>query len=239
MPTVNFVRKRQKELSKVEVQDQKYLKQAFYLIGAVVAVFAIAIGARIGLSLLVNNTNTQINQIKKTIANKQEIEGQYVIFMRKVDILVDLFSQRKEKQEAIAYFSSLFDASLGVRISQLTYTQATHTLDFTLRAPSVFIIQRVFDTLRSSGVRERYPTFSIQRLTRGDDGSYGLVINLPLPTRPADEMLDTEITPLLDEFGEPVQMEGELPLEGAEDTQPEDLPVDEATGEQAPPESVE
>lgn len=239
MPTVNFVRKRQKELSKVEVQDQKYLKQAFYLIGAVVAVFAIAIGARIGLSLLVNNTNTQINQIKKNIANKQEIEGQYVIFMKKVDILVDLFSQRKEKQEAIAYFSSLFDSSLGVRISQLTYTQETHTLDFTLRAPSVFVIQKVFETLRSNGVRERYPTFSIQRLTRGNDGAYGLVINLPLPTRPADEILDTEISPLLDEFGEPIQVESELPTEGVEGAPSETLPVDEASGDQVTPEPVE
>lgn len=211
---VNFVRKRQKELSKVEVQDSKYLKQAMYVIGAVVVVFIIALGARIGLSMLVSNTNAQINTTKRSIANKQEVEGQYIIFMRRVDILVDLFSQRKEKQEAIAYFSNLFEKDLGIRISQLTYTQDTHTLDFTLRAPNVFIIQEVFDTLRSGGVRQRYPSFAIQRLSRGNDGSYGLIINLPLPTRPADEILDTNISPLLEEAGQPSAVEGDLPIDG-------------------------
>ncbi len=230
MQTINFVRKRRRELSKVEVQDQQYLKYAFYIIGGVLALFIITIGVRIGLSIFVSRTNEANNLLTSQIDSKQAVEGQYVIFMKKVETLVDLFSQRKEKQEAIEYFSSLFEDSLGVRISQLSYSAETHTLDFTLRAPTVFVLEEVFATLKSEGARQRYPTFTIAQLGRDDVGAYGLQINLPLPTRPADEMLDTQITPLLDEFGEPIPQEGELPIE-------EGAPVEE--GAQAPAEPVE
>lgn len=186
MNKINFVRKRQKELTKLEVQDQRYLKWAGLGIGGVLAVFIVVLGIRITLGFQLSATNESINSLKASINSKSEIEAQYVVFMTKVKMLTDLFAQRKEKQEAIAYFASLFDPK--IIISQLSYSANTNTLNFTLRAPTVFDLGVVFSTLRSANVRGKYPTYAVTQLARADDGSYGLGINLPLPTRPLDEL---------------------------------------------------
>lgn len=190
MYKINFVRKRRKELSKIEVQDQQYLRWASYAMGAILILFIITLGIRMTLGVMVSNTNSSINSLKTSISDKRAVEEQYVIFMTKVKILTDLFAQRKEKQEAIAYFSSLFDPN--IIISQLSYSADTHTLNFTLSAPSVFDLEKVFLTLRSANVRQKYPSYAVQQLSRDQEGVYGLAINLPLPTRPVGEISQTQ-----------------------------------------------
>lgn len=189
MYTINFVRKRRKELSKVEVQDAKYLKYSILIVGASLAIFLLVIGARMTFSILESTTNASINTLMKNIEAKKEIEEQYVIFMAKVNVLTDLFEQRKQKQEAIAYFSSLFDST--IKISQLNYDGENNLLSFTLSTPSVFKLEYMFETLRSANVKEKYPTYTVSRLGREQLGSYGLAISLPLSTRELPEVGET------------------------------------------------
>lgn len=217
MYSINFVRKRRRQLTKLEVRDQQFLRWAMYAAGVVFAIFLIVLGIRIALGIMVSATNVSINSLKKSIAAKNQIEEQYVVFMTKVTVLTDLFSQRKEKQEGIAYFSSLFDPA--IKISQMSFTAETNTLDFTLKAPSIFDLEKAFSTLRSANVREKYPSYSVQRLSRSADGSYGLVINLPLSTRELGNGPTVQEVPTpVDELGNPL-VEEVMPASSSEETE--------------------
>ena len=185
MNKINFVRHRRRELTKIEVQDRQNFRYGLYIFAGVVVVLLVVLATRFYLANQIKQTTESITSIKQSIANKQAIEDEYLIFMKKVQIITDLFGQRREKQEALAYFSSLFDPEIIV--SQLSYDADTHTLTFTLRAPSIFSMSRAFDTLRSANVKEKYPSFKINQLSRDMDASYGMSITLPLPTRPISE----------------------------------------------------
>jgi Tfp pilus assembly protein PilN len=190
MTNINFVRHRRRELTKLEVQDRKLLRYSVMAVGAVVALTIVVMGVRLFLAYSNTRTNQSITKLNKEISAKQAIENEYLIFMAKAKVIAELFGQRREKQQALAYFSSLFDPS--VIISRLSYDGETHALSFTLRAPSVFSLQTVFDTLRSSKVRETYPTFKIERIARSDDASYSVAIALPLQEAAIEPVAGTD-----------------------------------------------
>jgi hypothetical protein len=192
MKQINFVRHRRRELTKLEVQDSQNFRYGLYGFLGIVVVLLILMVFRFYFASQLKSTNDSITSIRKSITNKQLIEDEYLIFMKKVQIITDLFGQRREKQQALAYFSSLFDPE--VIVSQLSYDADTHTLSFTIRAPSIFSMKKVFDTMRSANVKTQYPTFSISGLSRGIDASYSMAVVLPLPTRPIE---NTEVGPTL------------------------------------------
>jgi len=199
MNQINFVRHRRRELTKIELQDRQNFRYGLYVFTGLIFVLVLVLGARFYLANQIKNTTDDIASLKQNIENKQAIEEEYLIFMKKVEIITNLFGQRREKQDALAYFSSLFDPE--VIVSQLAYDADTHTLSFTLRAPSIFSMRRVFDTLRSSNVREKYPSFSIDQLSRSNDASYGMSVNLPLPTRPISDDQSPTVLVTPDEGG--------------------------------------
>lgn len=195
MKQINFVRYRRRQLTKIEERDARNFRWALYGFAATVVVLLVVMGARFVLASQLKRTSDSITSLKQSIKNKQHIEEEYLIFMKKVQVITDLFGQRREKQQALSYFSSLFDPEIIV--SQLTYDADTHTLSFTLRAPSIFSMKEVFDTMRSSNVKAMYPTFSIGQLSRAADASYSMDIVLPLPTRPiAEATQDPSLQPL-------------------------------------------
>lgn len=182
MNQINFVRHRRRELTKVELQDSRNFKYGLYAFGAVIILLLITMGVRLFLANQIKRTTAETDAIREEIRSKQAIEDEYLVLMKKVQMITDLFGQRREKQQALAYFSSLFDPE--VIVSQLSYDADTHTLSFTLRAPHIFSMKKVFDTLLSANVKEKYPTFSVGKLSRSIDASYSMDIVLPLPTRP-------------------------------------------------------
>lgn len=182
MNQINFVRHRRRELTKLEVKDRQNFQYGILGFAAVVVILLMVMATRFILASQIKSTNDKVTSLKQSIKNKQAVEDEYLILMKKVQIITDLFGQRREKQQALSYFSSLFDPE--VIVSQLSYDADTHTLSFTIRAPSIFSMKSVFDTMRSANVKEKYPSFSISQLTRAIDASYSMGIVLPLPTRP-------------------------------------------------------
>lgn len=197
MNQINFVRHRRRELTKQELRDSRNFRLGLVGFGVVVVLLLIAMATRFFLVSQLKQTSDSITALKQEILSKEAVENEYLILMRKVQIITDLFGQRLEKQQALSYFSSLFDPE--VIVSQLSYDADTHTLSFTVRAPSIFSMKRVFDTMRSVNVKEKYPTFRIGQLSRDETASYSMNIVLPLPTRPIviDQTAPTEVTPTI------------------------------------------
>lgn len=174
--TINFVRERRRNLSRQEVDDRKILKVVTNSMFALGVLILVAVGARLFLLFQIESIKSEQKQVQTAIAQKEVIEEQYTIFVNKLKILTELFGKRKEKQEALAYFSSLFGPD--VIISQLSYTAGDEILSFVLQASNIFTMEEVFNIISSSEVSARYPTIEKESLRRAPDGTYGMQVTL-------------------------------------------------------------
>lgn len=180
---INFVRERRKTISRQETDDKKVLGwvvKGLFLLGVVILGI---VGARLYLSFQIKSLQTQQKDVQQQIAQKEEIERNYTVFAHKLKIVSELFGKRREKQEALEYFSSLFDSN--VLISQLTYTAGDEVLSFVLQSNSIFTLENVFNVMSSEEVKTKYPTIEKNSLRRSQDGSYGMQVTLYFGDKPA------------------------------------------------------
>lgn len=180
---INFVRERRKTISRQETDDKKVLGwvvKGLFLLGIVILGI---VGARLYLSFQIRSLQTQQKDVQQQIAQKEEIERNYTVFAHKLKIVSELFGKRREKQEALEYFSSLFDSN--VLISQLSYTAGDEVLSFVLQSNSIFTLDNVFNVMSSEEVITKYPTIEKNSLRRSQDGSYGMQVTLYFGDKPA------------------------------------------------------
>lgn len=182
--TINFVRERRKNLSRQEQDDRKILKFVTWGLFGLGAVILLIVGARLFLLFQIQNIQDKQKQVQNAIAQNVEIEEKYTIFANKLKILTELFGKRKEKQEALAYFSGLFGSE--VIISQLSYTAGDEVLSFVLQTTSIFTMEEVFNIISSDAVTTRYPTIEKKSLRRSLDGTYGMQVTLYFGDEPTE-----------------------------------------------------
>lgn len=196
---INFVRDRQRRLSKLEVQDRKYLRMASVVLGGVVLFCVLAIVARFYFIYSYKKVTDEQSRLRREIVAREEIERSFTVFSHKLKILTDLFGKRKEKQETLAYFSNLFGPDVIIR--QLSYNASDEILSFSLQSKNIFVLEDVFVVMNSEEMEQRYPDLQKTSLSRSGDGTYAMSILIalgdkPLPT--AEPELGTE-TEILDE----------------------------------------
>lgn len=182
--SINFVRERRRNLSRQEESDRQVLKFATFGMFGLGVIILLIVGARLYLLYQISSTQTQEKSVQAAISQKEGIEEQYTIFANKLKILTELFGKRKEKQEALAYFSSLFGPN--VIISQLSYKGGDEVLSFVLQTTDIFSMEEVFNIISSKEVSARYPTIKKETLRRGPDGSYGMQVTLYFGDKPAE-----------------------------------------------------
>lgn len=207
--TINFVRERRRNLSNQEVEDRRVLKYVIWGLFVLGGVILLIVSARLFLLYQIKNIKAEQKAVEQQIVQKEAIEKQYTIFANKLTILTELFGKRKEKQEALAYFSSLFGED--VIISQLSYTAGDEVLSFVLEANSIFTMEDVFTIISSDQVKQRYPMIQKNGLRRGEDGSYGMQVTLVF----GDEQTP-EIPASTDDLGSEPTSEGSAPAVGGD-----------------------
>ncbi|PIY80897.1 MAG: hypothetical protein COY80_00580 [Candidatus Pacebacteria bacterium CG_4_10_14_0_8_um_filter_42_14] len=177
---INFVRDRQRWVEKAQAQDQKILLFSSIALG-IIAVIGIVAG--VSHWLLSRNLDSILSEQKSTksaILAEQPIEESYTIFAHKLRVLTDLFGNRKNKQEALTFFSKFFGP--GVIISQLSYSgENNEILTFSLSAQDIFTMERVFKQLKSPELLAAYPDITRGGLSRNDSGVYSLKLTVVLP----------------------------------------------------------
>ncbi|PIY78965.1 MAG: hypothetical protein COY81_05290 [Candidatus Pacebacteria bacterium CG_4_10_14_0_8_um_filter_43_12] len=185
--TINFVRERRRTLGRQEQTDREVLRYVtFGLFGLGVAILLV-IGARLFLLYQIKTVQAEQKTVQEQIAQKEGIEEKYTIFANKLKVLTELFGKRKEKQEALEYFSGLFGSD--VIISQLSYTADKEVLSFVLEAKSIFSMEEVFNIINSDQVKQKYPDIQKNSLRRGSDGSYGMQVTLVFGDKPIEEKI--------------------------------------------------
>lgn len=179
--TINFVGERRKKLDINQQKDKEVLKKVTYVLIGIFAVFLVTLGIRIYYVFQVREIREEQQTIRQVIASQQKTELDYNVFAQKLKQLTDLFGVRKDKQEAFEFFSRIFGPE--VIISEIDYSSsANDILQFTIDTPSVFVMERVFEILRTDEVKNQFASVSKSELNRTATAGYSVKLTVTLAT---------------------------------------------------------
>lgn len=168
---INFVGERRKKLTQAQKQDRKILKISINVLVGVFAIFLIVIGTRFFFVFQVKNIKDTQAEIRNRIISNEPIERDYIIFAQKLKQLSVFFGKRKDKQEALVFFSKIFGDD--VVVSGIDFSSADEdVVSFTIKAPNVFVMERVFNTLNQDIVTSVYPNIKKSSMRRSATGNY-------------------------------------------------------------------
>lgn len=175
---INFLAERQKGISKQQLQDIKWLKIAGVAFGLTV-VLAIAIfGIFFYYLSQLNSVTDQEKAVRAQIIGNKENEMAYLTYVRKLNTLATLYKDRQDKNDIIAYFSSLFGSD--VVVTGIEFDQKDKLLHFKVQSRDVFVLRRVLSVVNSSQVKEKFPALAISDLTRNNTAAYEVTISVPI-----------------------------------------------------------
>lgn len=169
--SINFVGERRKKLTQAQKQDRKIMKISINVLVGVFAIFLIVVGTRFFFVLQVKNIQDTQAEIRNRILSNEPVERDYIIFAQKLKKLSVFFGKRKDKQEALIFFSEIFGND--VVVSGIDYSSSDEdTVSFTIKAPNVFVMERVFNTLEEDIVTSVYPNIKKSSMRRSATGNY-------------------------------------------------------------------
>ena len=177
--TINFVGERRKKLTQSQKQDQKIMKITINVLIGVFSIFVLVTIARFYYVFQVKGLHDNQDGIRARILANEPVEKEYIIFAQKLKQLSLFFGQRKDKQEALIFFSEVFGTD--VIVSGIDYSSSNaDTVSFTIKAPNIFVMDRVFTTLASTQVTDMYPNIKKQSMRRSATGNYTIDLSVVL-----------------------------------------------------------
>ena len=180
---VNFIKDRQKFLVKERKEDKKALLAASVLFGVVIGLSFLAVGLNFWFGRQVKQFKTTQAQLDRLIAENQAVELEYAVLVDKLKIISLLFGSRKVKQEALNYFSNLFDDEVVVSGIKYTDSENQESLSFSLKVPSVFHLEKVLERLDSDEVSKRFDQVKKHGLSRNSEGNYMVKVAVVLGSK--------------------------------------------------------
>lgn len=195
--SINFVSERRKKLTQAQKQDLKMMKISINVLIAIFAIFLIVIGARFYFVFQVKNIKDTQTEIRNRIISNEPIEKDYIIFANKLKKLSVFFGRRKDKQEALVFFSEVFGDD--VIVSGIDFSSAEEdVVSFVIKAPNVFVMERVFNTLKEDQVTSVYPTINKSGMRRSSTGNYTVNLEVVLSDNTVT-VAPTPVVPTIDE----------------------------------------
>jgi len=181
LDSINFIKERRKLLTKKRYKDKKIFLFASIFFGVVVLISVVLVGINLFLTKKIDAQKKYQRQLDQVIKENQSVQLQYQLAINKLKIVSQLFGERKNKQEALDYFSSLFDSN--IKISGISYNQDEKSLVFSLSIPSIFQLKDVLDTLDSDEIKDKFGNLEKSGISRGSDGGYSLGVKVYLNKR--------------------------------------------------------
>lgn len=183
--TINFLRDRRRRLTKQQQLDRKLFKFSSLALGIGFSVFIVTLGARLLFAYNLEQLVNQENRLLAQVRSQEDSEKSYIIFAAKLKVLTELFSQRRDKQEALAYFTTLFGPD--VLVSDVAYDANDAILTLGLTAKDIFTLDTVFDRLGSDEVRSQFEKVAASELRRNDQAEYQSNVTITLKEKGATE----------------------------------------------------
>jgi len=186
--SINFLSERRKKLTKQQVLDQKIFKLLTGVGIGVFIIFLFTLGVRLAFAFNLDQITKKENQTLQIVQSQESSEKSYVIFAAKLKVISELFVQRRDKQEAIKYFSTLFGPE--VTVSDIAYEADTSLLTFGLKANNIFTLDQVFNKLGTPEVRAQFKSVAATELRRDKQGAYQTSVVVTLKDEPVNPQAD-------------------------------------------------
>jgi len=193
--SINFLSERRKKLTKQQLVDLKIFRVVSGVGIGILLALLIAVGSRLFFSYTLTQIAAKQSAILALVKSQEESEKSYVIFAAKLRVISELFVQRRDKQEAIKYFSTLFGPD--VLVSDIEYEADTSLLTFGLEAKNIFTLETVFNRLNTQEVKDQFASVAATELRRDKFGTYqtSVLVTLKEETKPGAAGAANETTP--------------------------------------------
>jgi di/tricarboxylate transporter len=176
MADINFVRQRLKKLTKLEKKDKEIFKTATIITSVLLLIFAAILGYKLYLTSQLKEIESSQKIFLDRIEQQEEREKSFVLFVNKLRVLSGVFQKRKDKQEAIGYFSQIFGAD--VIIEKIAYDDNSQLLTFRLMAADIFTLEKVFELLSTQQSTQKFSSLTKSGLKRTNNGIYQMQITV-------------------------------------------------------------
>ncbi len=175
---INFLRDRRKTLSKRQKLDIKILKITAVVFGVVLLGFVITFGVSFFYTYSFNKFEAMEQRLTQQIVDNEDTEKLFVVTVHKLKALVGINDKRKNKQQAIEFFSTVFGDE--VLVKQIEYSGQDDLLTFRLESKDVFVLEEVFYKLKQPDVAAEFNSIATSNLSRADTGRYQLSVAVVL-----------------------------------------------------------
>ncbi len=178
MANINFVSQRLKKLTRLEKKD----KEIFKISAVVTSILLLILAAVSAYGIYLNSQLKKVESSQKSFLNRikqqEDKEKSFVLFVGKLRVLSEVFQDRKDKQDAINYFSQIFGSD--VTIEKIAYDAESELLSFRLIAADIFTLESVFELLSSNQSTQRFSSLSRNNLQRTSTGVYQMQITVAI-----------------------------------------------------------
>ncbi|MBU0579121.1 hypothetical protein KKE34_04965 [Patescibacteria group bacterium] len=178
MKEINFVRGRIKALTKLGQNDKKFFNIAAITTSVFLLILAGVLGFKFYFVSQLGDIQSSRENLLERIKSKEATEKSFVLFVSKLRVLSEIFSQRKDKQDVIGYFSQVFGPD--VVIDRIAYDADSQLLAFGLLSKDIFTLETVFDILDSEQSKQRFSSLAKSNLQRNSGGTYRMQITIVL-----------------------------------------------------------
>lgn len=180
MKAINFVSSRQKSLTKKQVVDQKYFYISAGVFGVVVLITLIVLGVQWYVFSKVKTVKQESEILKEQILAGEDKENTFIVLVHKLEAISKVMDERKARQEAVDYFSTVFGNEVLVEEMRYEEDQQRQLLVFKLISKDVFVLEGVLGKLQSQELKEKYPLVKFSDLKRSEKASYSLDVTVSL-----------------------------------------------------------
>ncbi len=176
MADINFVRQRLKKLTKLEKKDKETFRLVAISTSVLLLILAVILGYKLYLTSQLKEVESSRENFLSRIKKQEEREKSFVLFVNKLRVLSGVFQKRKDKQEAISYFSQIFGPD--VIIEKIAYDAESQLLSFRLMAADIFTLEKVFELLSTQQSTQKFSSLTKSSLKRTSSGIYQMQITV-------------------------------------------------------------
>jgi type II secretory pathway component PulL len=178
IPSLNFLRQRRHKLAALRRKDKYLLYGSIGILSTMVLVslvlgFYLFQQSRQYNQLLAKDE--QANRTLKTLVNE---EAEYLIFSARLKTLATLWPERGSQQETLKFLTAI--TLPNVAYQQITFSQKTHKLEFSVSAQDFFAFDDFVNRLKTPDIQAQIESFTVGSVRRNEEGKYTFLVEMVL-----------------------------------------------------------
>lgn len=171
---INFLRKRKKDLSEVQLLDKKYAVWAGYLLVFIFLAMSLVLAVDFFLTTRTATLEKKQSEVEQKISTFATVEREYIQLSKKIEVIADLFENRDEQKDAIAFFTRLFSQEEAT-LKELQIDQ-DGTLRFQVVSQNVFVMKQTIQRLQQDDIRQQFQSLVMTDVVRNQSGEYSIEV---------------------------------------------------------------